>query len=770
MCIRDRVSRDEAERWSIAGLIEPQGASICYYEFPYEFSDLHGRMRIADGHFYLEEITGRHGSAHAVVDGVINHAQSWSGFTLNIHATNLPLNYDLFAALPPKYHDLWQRAAPLGVCDVAGTVGRAEGTPQMPTLPPTELRLNGRLLAGSVRVAEERRLEEAGGDFTIAGGLMTIHEMRGHLNGATLRVAGALALDDSHPTNLLFEAAGNPLHHTVRFEAPDGQAGELRFVGRGDVWGRINSVGPPTARHAQYTVHITDGVLTGFDPAGSWEQCEAWVNVGRDRQDVRQFRARRGEARLEAHGSVLAAESESPACGRLDVTVSQAPIEELVNQFVPPWWREPVESLRLSGTGEVRLQLDSGPSSAGRLPAITLHLSAQRMQPTLLPVQLHEIHARTAVTADGIQVHEAQAQLGAEGQLHVRGAGRWADSEKSADFTLAARNVEVSADLVEAMPDALAQLLKRLSPRGRLEIGLDRVHLLADRQGKRWELVGQLALRSGELAVGLPLTELDGTLAGTCTVQPDGQATLTATLALEHGKLAGRPIAGWEGTLRRQADDTWVYLEDLRGKLCGGEALGSVRIEPSTDRYELSLTLRDVSLAELLPPKLPTDTPRRGRLEGHIFLRGVAGELSSRTGDGELRIRGASILQTPVLADLAESKRQGDQPFSDALDLAELRFLWKGSTLDFTRLDIQSRDLRLVGAGTWNLRTDALDLTLVGAHPRHWPRVAVLTDLLETAGQELVQYRVRGTVAAPHVSAEPLYRLNETLRALLTGQ
>jgi len=39
--------------------------------------------------------------------------------------------------------------------------------------------------------------------------------------------------------------------------------------------------------------------------------------------------------------------------------------------------------------------------------------------------------------------------------------------------------------------------------------------------------------------------------------------------------------------------------------------------------------------------------------------------------------------------------------------------------------------------------------------------------LLETTERQLVQYHVTGTLAAPQVRAEPLYRLTEALRALI---
>ena len=85
----------------------------------------------------------------------------------------------------------------------------------------------------------------------------------------------------------------------------------------------------------------------------------------------------------------------------------------------------------------------------------------------------------------------------------------------------------------------------------------------------------------------------------------------------------------------------------------------------------------------------------------------------------------------------------------------------------FEHATIESQDLRLVGTGTWNMRDDSIRMTLWAARPDLWPRLGPFGDLLESAGQELMQYRVEGALAAPRVTAQPLHRINETLRRLL---
>jgi hypothetical protein len=319
------------------------------------------------------------------------------------------------------------------------------------------------------------------------------------------------------------------------------------------------------------------------------------------------------------------------------------------------------------------------------------------------------------------------------------------------------------------MPTPFADLLRRMGPQGRVHATLDQVRMsgAADRS---WQIEGRVLFEHTDLRLGLPLTDFDGELSGTCRVDPKGRVALQAEFLVDRGQLAARSIERWEGALTRDFGERWVQLEDVRGRLCDGEVVGLARIDPANAAYELSLTLHDLSLEQFLRKPSPDGEPRHGRIDGRVFVRGKVGDDATRRGGGELRIRGASLLGTPVLASVAEATRRANRRISDALERVELRFIWDGSELKFTRAEIHSRDLRLVGEGSWNMHDDSLAMTLLGARPEHWPRVAVLSDLIEVAGQELLQYRVTGTAAAPHVQVEPLHNLTEPLRKLLGAE
>lgn len=754
---------------AVEGEVEAVGAACWYYRFPYGFTDIRGRLRISPAGVFFDGLYGRHGSARARIDGIVHHARRATSFDLAVHGENIPLDHDLFAAVPAKYRHLWEQTLPLGVCDANVTLHREEGSPDDVEMPPTAVHIDARLLGGSLQVEPGKRLRAVEGLLTIADGAVRLHDLHGYLDGAAVRLAGTIGADsDGELADLRVEAADVHVERGATLDAgADGFGAEVRFAGRADVWGHLRGAGAPGERTVHYAVHIKDGVLTGFDSAAPWDQCQGWISANGPQQEAIWFTARQAGARLSARGTLpTASRVDTPIS--LEINVADVVLDHLAQQVVPPRWGQAVAALGLSGPGAVALQLRPEESTAepGR-QAAEIHVTAERMTPAPLPVELRDVRARVALTADGLELRGARGRQGEEGRVTASGRVEWQGGTPSAEFGLSARQVEITPDLIDAMPEGFSRLLRRLAPKGRIHAELDRVSV-AGHDDRTWQFDGRLVLEAAELFLGLPLTAFNGQLRGTCTVRPDGETDVSAEFTIRAGRLGGRPIEDWEGRLERRHGARWVRLEDLRGRLCDGDALGFVNIDPATSDFELSLTLQDVSLGQLLPPKQAAgNSRRRGRVDGRVFLRGTAGDVASRRGGGDLRIRGASFLQTPVLATVAQASRRGEATISDALDLAELRFVWHGSELKFTRVDIQSRDLRLVGDGTWDMETDAIVLTLVGAHPDHWPRIAVLTDLLEIAGQELLQYHVRGTAASPQVTVEPLHKLNATLRALL---
>jgi hypothetical protein len=762
-------SGDSNEGPRYQGVIEALEGSCRYFRFPYRIAEARGFVRFSNDGIMFDGLRGRHGADHIRLDGRLVDSKSWTGFELSFRGHNVASDADLYAALPPKYQALWRSAAPVGLWDVQVRLDREHG-PTETGSHPTDVRVDARLLSGSLKLHDGGVLENADGLVHIAKGRVELDDLHGYLDSALVRVNGTLetAPNGEPPRyDVHIEVADAELQRTSAVRDTKGEfIGQFEFEGTGDVWGQLSS-----GEHEQsnYVVNIADGVLTGFEGRQPWKRATGWISLCEAEQRIHSLTASRDNGRLSISGA-LPTELGIHTPVVLDLRADDDDLDLVLRELVPGRWSNIRAALGLTGAGTLTARFHpQAIEGKDEQQAAEIRLEAEHMRPTPLPLDLCDIRAQLTLHAEGFELHEATARYAETGRAEVVGRGGWSAGNLWTDIRAEAWDLELDSDLVQAMPGPLAALLKRMAPRGRMQLKLDQ-ELLNRTEQHEWNVVGRISLADAQLNVGLPLTEFAGKLDGSCQIRPDGWMDLDAQFFIERGRLAQRPIERWEGHIVRRPDDSRVRLDEVRGRLCDGEVVGFAEIDPETDTYDLSFTLHDVDLNQFVQRENDQPAqPARGRLDGHIFVRGSTESSAERGGGGNLRVRGTSLLSSPVTASVVEASRRQNRAIGDEVEHAEVRFVWEGDELKLTRVDIHSRDLRLIGAGSWNLRSDAISLTLLGATPEDAPRLFLLTDLLETAGQELMQYRVEGTRAKPRVTIEPLHNLTEPLRKLLKG-
>ncbi|MGE0482332.1 MAG: hypothetical protein AB7Q17_17885 [Phycisphaerae bacterium] len=751
-------------------LVDPQGLSLVYYRFPYPIDTVHGRLRISPDGLDLINLHGRHGSARIRADGHVNHPSPWTGFRVGVFAQHAPLDLALYNALPPRYRAVWDQHSPTGLVDLNVLLEREDLPAEGPLRPP-DVHVDAHLLSGAVSTGDGLRLTCVDGRLSFGEGPTVIHDLQGFVGESGVRLRASLtgpAADGQLEGSVQIEACDVPLAQAAALPAAGpASASELSFAGVGDVWGRRRADSSFSESRSHYAVHVRDGQLTSPDRALVWTDARGWIARRDAAIDVIGLAARRGDGELRLSGTLPTARDDSAPA--VDMHVRDPQIDRVIAALTPPRWRAAVHELGIHGSGQVVARLRPGDAGA-ETGSTEIEIESQGARPAFLPLDLRGLRAHATLQPDGFRIHGASAAYGALTQLRLDGHGEWGSQLDQVEFELTASDLDLTADFTDAMPEPLALLLRRVAPAGRANLRFDRVRF-ERRDGPRWQIDGAVAIERAALRVGLALTDCSGELAGTCTIGPTGRAELNASFVVPNGRLAGRAIENVAGQLLTRSDDRWLHLQDLRGNLCGGDVVGFARIDADTSEYELSLVLRAVDLdAFLQRSPSPNRTGAGGTLDGNVFLRGVAGADQERRGGGEFRISGTSFLKSPVLAGIASAAEQERGHINEALDLANIQFLWQGHEIQLTRVEILSRDLRLVGSGVWDLRSDRIELTLVGANPSHWPRIAVLSDLVESAGQELLQYRVDGTLAQPRVTAEPLHSLTEPIRKLLRDE
>ncbi len=731
---------------SVSGVLEALGPRARYQAFPYPVRDTRGTVRFDDSGIDLD-LHCRHGSATLGISGHVNNSSKHTGFALRVFGRNVPLDRELYAALPESYQELWRRAAPLGMADIDATIDRDEGTPESGPLD-ERVTVDARLLGGSISF-EQQRITHCDALLRIRGGRIDIEDFYGYIDDAGIACHGTLGADEAAGDHVSLRAAGMALDQDARDESQP-----FQYSGRGDVWGSVGGSEPDT-----YVARLRAGELHGMHAQEGWDVQRGWVQRRDGVQQVLGLEARRGERWLKIDGNF--AEGSGPT-GKLTLQAGDPQIGNLLRQIVPTEWEHARNMLGLDGQGTIRLNLSE---LAPQQTQAEVWLTADAMRPQPIPVPLRNITGHALLGTGGFELYEARATCG-QGTIAVNGQGAWTDRERWTRIAVQADDLTLNDEFIRAMPAPLDRLLEELGLEGKLRTVARRLQLEQGGDGT-WTANGHLRVSDANLSVGLELTAFTGELDGTVRVPPQGGFLADSRFVIERGTLSGRRITNWSGHLRRTPDSTRLHIDDLQGSICGGAVTGSLSFEPADGTYEVSLTLRDVQAAGLLEPGAD-DARLSGVLHGHVFLRGNRNAAESRVGGGTLRISEAPVSASRLTAEIAAATKRESKPLGDLIKQAEIRFAWEGDLVRLQRVELRTPRLRLVGSGAWNTRTDALRVTMVGSTPEGL-RLAIISDLVDAAGQELLQYRITGTSENPDVQVRPLHTITDPLRALLRG-
>lgn len=756
----------------VTGVFEPVGASCRYFRFPYPMEDVRGVVRITPDGMFLEGLNGRHGSGRIRGDGKVDNTHKWTGFDLVFNATNLAMDQALYEALPPSYQSLWAQVRPVGLSDVTTRIRREDGADRERPHDP-EIEIDARLLSGSLDGPDRLRLTHADGRIHISDEVISLDDFAGRDLRSAMgvefegRIEPPRAEGGRAPFDLRVRAADLSIRRTYAVpDASGGTLGVLRFAGEGDAWGRVRSDGSTSDAH--YTARIRSGRVTGFDRQTSWDETQGWVVLEGGESRVLTLECGAGERRITVAGAVPGGAAAGPGAIRLDSTDPQ--VASLLKGIVPARWDAVREALGLAGRGAVQAEIVEPDERAGVEGGARIGLRSDRLKPSPLPLPLTDLEADVFVHPSGFELPSATASYGAAGRIRMSGRGEWgAGKPASTEFAIRGEGFSLTPEFLDALPRPLARVLRNLRASGDLVIDLDKLRMTGGERGD-WFASGRLEVTNGALEAGLALREVEGALWGACGVRPDGELDLDANLSIDSCTLLGRPAERWEGRIVRAPRSRWLRLEGLRGRCADGEMFGEVKFDVETSAYELSMTLSDVSLEQLFALGGSGERAADGRVDGTVFLRGRGADPDSRVGGGELRVRSASLLSVPATAPLVGAGPAGRGPRSGAVHEAYVQFAWMGSQLRLTRVDINASDARLVGAGSWDLETQRLDLTLLGARPERAPRLFPLTDLLDLANEELAQFRIVGPVSDPDVRVELLHNVTEPLRRLFGAE
>lgn len=793
------AARDDANaRPGVSGHVRIVNGGCIFRGFPYHFQNVTGDIAFAGGKTRIIELSAPAGLGRVDLWGEVFTPDDWTGVSIHAIGHNVALDRQMFAALPERYQRLWSEVQPLGFADLEVAISRPT-TDEARGPSDSEINVDATVTNAGLTLNGLRR-RPVSAEIRVRGGTIDIVDLWVADGNGGLSVSGEIspgggseAASASQPAHAAVSTTTQPVAELRPIELPshaeDAHTGSglailaLDYPFRSEF--KLGDAGPvlradlrtdlslthnddsPKAADGPIAARVVGGTIRAGELGPAWSDVSGEVIQSAAALDIGRLEARRAQDRLELRGRVARGGED-----RVDLTgtIEVADVQRALDEVLPPATRASARELGLHGAATFDLRVVGDPT--GRDPKSPLNadvtLRAAGIRPVPFPLDLRDFEAKLQARGQTYELTRATARLGSNAKFEISGGGSLGPAGKSS-WRGAARDVTIDAALMSALPESLRKWLQPLSPGGTLQVRIDELRPMD--QG-RFALRAAIEAQGGALQnANLTLSQAAGSLVGEAIIDGDGRLTGVGTLMLNAARVGECGVRDLSARLQVTGADGRIRLDDLRAQVANGTIAGKLEVSPQSSEYRCDVELAGADLPMLMSSlgksgqtKMPA-----GRISGRLQLSGALDRGDTRVGEGAVVLERGVFSGTPVLDPLREAaaKRSGGG-LADRIDLMQLLFVWRGDELQMKEIELSSPDLRLVGAGRWRLSNGEINMKLVGAHPRDWPRVVLLTDILEVAQQVFVQFRVRGQWEKPKVTIEPLPPVVEGLREIFS--
>jgi hypothetical protein len=340
------------------------------------------------------------------------------------------------------------------------------------------------------------------------------------------------------------------------------------------------------------------------------------------------------------------------------------------------------------------------------------------------------------------------------------------------------------------LPEPIDSVIDRLEIQSDEPMRIENLRYTARSLGKpsaEYQLQGDAKLIDARALVGLPITGINGNLK---FAADGGGDAVGYSLHLDASGLRAGLMRMDDAHVQIIGDANnpgVVLIPEISASMHGGQIAGSAQIRSGIDgnpNYWMELHASGVRVApvfdDLLLPEGLEGPPRegqsmvrsvwnqgddrsRGILIADLTLTGPIGDPTKRSGRGLARVSGGSVVALPGLIQLIEASNLS-MPAGSPLDMAQASFYVDGQTLAFEQISASSKRIEILGYGTLDWATRALDLRFRSraVHP-----IPVISSIIEQLRDELITTRVTGLLGEPKYSVEQFGSTMRLFNAML---
>lgn len=437
------------------------------------------------------------------------------------------------------------------------------------------------------------------------------------------------------------------------------------------------------------------------------------------------------------------------------------PLDQNLYKALPPSVREAWSSVRPAGKVDLFCHLIKPPEMPLDI-SVRIDPGQASINPTSFPYPLEAMEGMIDYHGGIVHWEELQAS---HGRATLRCSGQVQPTENGGALLL--RNLycpqlPCDGDLQDALPEGLVTVVDFLQPDRPLEISFKEIDIrwFHDHRPIEYRFDGSIFCHQSQL---IPAVGVESASGG---VFLRGQGVGDHVLARGNLELAAARIAGF--SLNNVASPIEIKGSEIRlgnilGEIYGGKLYGRLLVDTSIPGYDCHLTASNASLGRYLRDVMPKSAPVDGLVQVVLYLRNGGDDIAKLQGDGRLFVREADIYQSPIIQEVFRLLNF-QAPNGRAFDEVDCNFRLKDRyvLIDSLELlgptDIVGPSLSLFSDqhGSLDLDTMNIDLRL---HPR-WAKgrvkIPLLSDVMNTASDQLITIPVKGPISDPTLTAEPV--------------
>jgi len=760
----------------LRGTMTALDCDASYRHFPYRCDRIRGTVRFADDGVWLEDLVCHHGSGVVVINGRVDGTNWYDGLQLDIAADSVPLDPDLFEAVPETFRAIWRRFNPVGLAHLNIRLGRTAGTAE--TGPGA---WSTQIVADLVEtrvcfLGFPYRLDHVSGRLLIDNNRITAQGLVGRRGPASARFDGQAYHGSGNDSRVEFrlQVCDLPLDEVLADALPAEARrtfDQYQPSGRADLLGRVFMNDGAGGMSYSLGAHLRDAAICYESLPYRIDRIQGDLVFTPEAIHLVTIAGHRGVTDVSARGRIERRDDEylthvTVCCNRLQ-------LDEALYQALPADLRRMWDALRPTGPVNLTTRIRRAGTGPGQISTHDTVIQAlgNDVCYAALPLPITQVRGQIHLTDESAELIDLTGRYG-PGRIRLNGRIPLVGHERIGRFRLNVDGVPFDEGLRRALPARFREVWDSIKPTGMFDMDLTELNYhSAPNQPTRWTYRGRVGLKDAALDLGFQASQIEGNLIGHGTAQTDGsEVTVDAALELKRIAVNQRVLTDVTGRMRREPGSNILRLDDLAGRAYGGQAagFGQVRFEPAETSYALYMIARDMSLGPFLNATRPKDSPpvqASGTVDGRLYLRGVSGRVDSRQGTGEVHIRQAQMYKLPfVLAML--SAINITIPDENAFHDAHASFEIQANRLHFDTIELKGRSLSMLGSGSMDTETEQLDLTFITGSPHDLPRIPLLIELARGASRELMEIAITGPLSKPTMRGRPLYSLRMTLEAL----